>query len=567
MLPTFVRKRKPNSMNTENYTMEEQVPLSKSPSRASALDIEVSDAKENLFTAYNDTYTPNDDTYAAQFLPKHIVDKLYPTNVPRAVQLLRKENIAVPACYLCVGLLQGLSGPFINVYPRFLEATEAQQATISSIRSLPASFKLIFGFFSDNVPFLGYRRKAYMFIGWAMSSAAMFVLLFMSNLERVEQQDNDGNTSFVPPEDAPSIGLLSLSLLVFGIGFWFADVMGDSIVAEKAKLEPEHTRGHLQSTCYACRFFGLMIAAPVSTYLYSTFGPKLIVTLMCITPCAMLIPIFNLYEIRYAEIKSTRDQCNEIWNTVCSRAVWQPMGFVYIYNCLQVGNQAWREFLMSVLLFTEFQMNTLLIVAYVLLYVGVMAYKYYFIRFSWRTIYVGTTILNGFLSLLQVLLIEGITFGLSPFVFALGDDIFADFIAGVQFLPTTIMMVHLCPSGTEGSSYAMFTTVNNCAGGVAYAISTMLLGIWDVSKETMLSGDFSGMTKLTLLTTALQTAGIFFVKLLPNTKEELAGLHSGKFSGSKIGGFIFLSVVILSVLYAIGVSLLTIAFPGLLGES
>ena len=567
MLPTFVRKRKANSMNTENYTMEEQVPLSKSPSRASALDIEVSDAKENLFTAYNDTYTPNDDTYAAQFLPKHIVDKLYPTNVPRAVQLLRKENIAVPACYLCVGLLQGLSGPFINVYPRFLEATEAQQATISSIRSLPASFKLIFGFFSDNVPFLGYRRKAYMFIGWAMSSAAMFVLLSMSNLERVEQQENDGNTSFVPPEDAPSIGLLSLSLLVFGIGFWFADVMGDSIVAEKAKLEPEHTRGHLQSTCYACRFFGLMIAAPVSTYLYSTFGPKLIVTLMCITPCAMLIPIFNLYEIRYAEIKSTRDQCNEIWNTVCSRAVWQPMGFVYIYNCLQVGNQAWREFLMSVLLFTEFQMNTLLIVAYVLLYVGVMAYKYYFIRFSWRTIYVGTTILNGFLSLLQVLLIEGITFGLSPFVFALGDDIFADFIAGVQFLPTTIMMVHLCPSGTEGSSYAMFTTVNNCAGGVAYAISTMLLGIWDVSKETMLSGDFSGMTKLTLLTTALQTAGIFFVKLLPNTKEELAGLHSGKFSGSKIGGFIFLSVVILSVLYAIGVSLLTIAFPGLLGES
>ena len=226
MLPTFVRKRKPNSMNTENYTMEEQVPLSKSPSRASALDIEVSDAKENLFTAYSDTYTPNDDTYAARFLPKHIVDKLYPTNVPRAVQLLRKENIAVPACYLCVGLLQGLSGPFINVYPRFLEATEAQQATISSIRSLPASFKLIFGFFSDNVPFLGYRRKAYMFIGWAMSSAAMFVLLSMSNLERVEQQDNDGNTSFVPPEDAPSIGLLSLSLLVFGIGFWFADVMG-----------------------------------------------------------------------------------------------------------------------------------------------------------------------------------------------------------------------------------------------------------------------------------------------------------------------------------------------------
>jgi len=57
-----------------------------------------------------------------------------------------------------------------------------------------------------------------------------------------------------------------------------------------------------------------------------------------------------------------------------------------------------------------------------------------------------------------VLLIYGITFGLSPFLFALGDDAFAEFIGGVQFLPTTIMMVHLCPAGSEGASYAMFTT-------------------------------------------------------------------------------------------------------------
>jgi hypothetical protein len=44
------------------------------------------------------------------------------------------------------------------------------------------------------------------------------------------------------------------------------------------------------------------------------------------------------------------------------------------------------------------------------------------------------------------LLIKGITFGLSPFLFALGDDAMAELIAGIQFLPTTIMMVHLCPS-------------------------------------------------------------------------------------------------------------------------
>jgi len=279
-----------------------------------------------------------------------------------------------------------------------------------------------------------------MFIGWAMSSAAMIALLTFSNLERIQIDANDdknnGNatTTLVPPDDAPSIPFLTLSLLIFGTGFWFADVMGDSIVAEKAKMEPEACRGQLQSTCYACRFFGVMIAAPISTVLYTKFGPEVIVTLMALLPMIMLLPIYNLYEVKNAPVKATRDQCGEIWNTVCSRAVWQPMGFVYIYNVLQVGNAAWREFLMSVLMFEDWQLNSLFVIANVLLYVGVMAYKYYFIKYSWRAIYVGTTLLNAILSLLQILLIQGITFGLSPFVFALGDDIFADFIAGVQFL-------------------------------------------------------------------------------------------------------------------------------------
>lgn len=78
-------------------------------------------------------------------------DYLFPPDVPEACQLLRRENIAVPACYLLVGLLQGLSSVAVNVMPLDLGATEAQQTTVSSIRSLPSSFKLLFGFWSDNV--------------------------------------------------------------------------------------------------------------------------------------------------------------------------------------------------------------------------------------------------------------------------------------------------------------------------------------------------------------------------------------------------------------------------------
>ena len=505
---------------------------------------------------------------------------LYPPSTPPECQLLRSENIVIPACYLLVGLLQGLSSVIINVLPLDLGASEAQQTTVSSIRSLPSSFKLLFGFLSDNVPLSGYRRKPYMLIGWGIAALSMASLLFFSNLHvparnagcfhsSSSDENEDNNNPYEQgeiPNDAPTIPFLSICLLLFGIGFWMADVMGDSIVAEKAKLEPEYQRGSIQSTCYACRFFGMMIAAPASTALYTWIGPHAVIQLLAVLPFSILPLVYIFHETRHAIIVSTRQQCREIWETVCSRAVWQPMAFVYIYNVMQVGNAAWREYLVTVQNFTSCQLNLLLIVSFILLYFGILAYKYYFIFWSWRKVYIFTTMLNGLFSMLQILLIYGITFGLSPFLFTLGDDAFAEFISGIQFLPTTIMMVHLCPVGSEGASYAMFTTVNNSALTLSSAISTQLLKIWDVSRGTLAAGNVQGMINLSYFTTFSQVGAIVFVGLLPRYKEDLTALSHGAYRSS-IGGFIFLNITFLSILYAVVIGVLNIVNPGWMGES
>jgi hypothetical protein len=559
----------------------ELVPLSEDDTEETAFDNDKNDDRRRSSTS-NAPFSGDDYHSSGTMLPQSLYQYIYPPNVPRTVQLFRPENIAVPACYLLVGLLQGLSGPFTNVYPLDLNASEAQQATISSLKSLPSTFKLAFGFLSDNFPLGGYRRKSYMLVGWAITSLSMCLLLLFSDLSmeavvltsNPEQSGDEGNDGRYLPVAAdntvgapPSIPFLSFTLLMFGTGFWFADVMGDSIVAEKAKLEPESSRGHLQSTCYACRFFGLMVAAPFSTAIYSTYGPKAVVVLMAGLPALITPLVYMLKETKNVPIANTKEQCIEIWSTVCSRAVWQPMGFVYLYNVLQVGNAAWKQFLKTVLGFTSNQLNALLIAAYVLLWMGIMAYKKFFITWSWRSVYISTTLLNGVFSALQILLIKGITFGLSPFLFALGDDAFADFIGGIQFLPTTIMMVHLCPSGSEGASYAMFTTMSNSAYTLAAAFSTLLLSVWDVSKEAMEHGDLSGMINLTALTTLIQVSGVLFVGLLPRTKEDLANLHADPLSGSKLGGFIFLFVTFSSVLYSLVIGVLNIIKPGWAGES
>jgi hypothetical protein len=128
-------------------------------------------------------------------------------------------------------MITGLSRPLLNVYPLDLGATEAQQTTVAAVAMLPCTFKIIFGFMSDQLPLCGYRRKGYMWIGWTISTVIMVYLLLTFDLN-LEWKD-DG--SVVIPENAPSIQQLSLSFLIFGTGFWIADVMGDSIVVREQR--------------------------------------------------------------------------------------------------------------------------------------------------------------------------------------------------------------------------------------------------------------------------------------------------------------------------------------------
>ena len=74
----------------------------------------------------------------------------------------------------------------------------------------------------------------------------------------------------------------------------------------------------------------MMVAAPVSTFLYdSHYGPRSIVMTMAIIPPLLMGPLmYLLEELPATRVLSAKEQCGEIWNSVCSRAVWQPMGFV-----------------------------------------------------------------------------------------------------------------------------------------------------------------------------------------------------------------------------------------------
>jgi len=137
--------------------------------------------------------------------------------------------------------------------------------------------------------------------------------------------------------------------------------------------------------------------------------------------------------------------------------------------------------------------------------------------YSWRWVYIISTSLTVFFSILQLCLVfrVNVKWGIPDLVFALGDDAAASFIQALQFLPAVTMYIGLCPAGAEGTSYAMLTTLSNVAGAIGSDMGTLMTGLWDVSNEKLAASEWSGLWKLSLLTSLLQPLGLCLLFLLP----------------------------------------------------
>lgn len=54
-----------------------------------------------------------------------------------------------------------------------------------------------------------------------------------------------------------------------------------------------------------------------------------------------------------------------------------------------------------------------------------------------------------------------------------------------------------------------------------------ILGVWDISNDTLARHDYSGMWKLTLLCGCVQLLGLFFLPLLPSGIKEQVSNNNG----------------------------------------
>jgi hypothetical protein len=176
----------------------------------------------------------------------------------------------------------------------------------------------------------------------------------------------------------------------------------------------------------------------------------------------------NTSEIECFDLSNVTHELQKIWSTVQLQTVWKPMTFVYVYNILQIPNVAWQSYLQLDLNFPSYILGINVILGCFMTFLGIMIYKTYLVKVSWRDVYFYTALLKTFFHLCQLALIFQINqtyFHMNNYFFSLGDDVIRAFISGIQFLPIFIMYVGLSTDGAEGATYAILSTFGNIALG------------------------------------------------------------------------------------------------------
>jgi predicted MFS family arabinose efflux permease len=89
-----------------------------------------------------------------------------------------------------------------------------------------------------------------------------------------------------------------------------------------------------------------------------------------------------------------------------------------------------------------------------------------------------------------------VSIGFPDIAFMVCITVFSVVLSTMTFVPTIVMFVAICPEGSEGTTYAMLTTINNIGSTLASDIGTLFLKIWDCSNAAITAGDYSGVENL-----------------------------------------------------------------------
>lgn len=441
------------------------------------------------------------------------------------------ELVAISLVYFVQGIL-GLSKLALSFFFKDeLGLTPAQVAVLTGLSGLPWVVKPLYGFISDSIPLLGYRRRSYLVLCGLLGTLSWLALATVV----------DGPTAAV------------VAMIIASLGTAFSDVVVDSIVVERARGEDETLAGSLQSLCWASAAVGGIASSYFSGSLVQEYGTHFVFGLTAIFPLIVSASALLITEERIGggnrrDDKRRKDgldpptlslskqlstQSRALWSAFSRKDILLPTAFVFLWQATPSAETAMFYFQTNQLHFTPEFLGRVRLAGSIATLVGVGVYNTFLKRVPLRRMLLWTMILGTVLGGTQLILITGAhrTFGLSDQLFVLGDSVILTVLAQVAFMPILVLAARLCPEGVEATLFATLMSISNGGSFTGSALGGGLTSALGVT-----STNFDNLFPLVLICTLSGLLPAPFLWLLPNEVDQDTERKQSAGSSSDHGG-------------------------------
>ncbi|MGM3304548.1 folate/biopterin family MFS transporter [Anabaena sp. WFMT] len=415
----------------------------------------------------------------------------------------KPELIAILAVYFVQGIL-GLARLAVSFFLKDeLHLSPVEVSALLGIVALPWMIKPVFGFISDGLPIFGYRRRPYLVLSGILGSAAWVSLSTLVHTSL-------GATI--------AIALSSLSVA-------FSDVIVDSLVVERARVESKAQVGSLQSICWGATALGGLITAYFSGLLLEYFTTRTVFLVTALFPliisaAAWLItetPIHkNTPENHQTNSFNVSTQLKQLRQAFTQKAIWLPTLFIFLWQSTPSGDAAFFFFFTNELHFEPEFLGRVHLVTSLASLIGIWIFQRFLKSVPFRVICGWSIVISTALRMTILVLVTHTNraLGIDDHWFSLGDSLILAVMGQIAFMPVMVLAARICPLGIEATLFALLMSIFNLGGAISKEFGALImhwLGITDTS--------FDALWLLVIITNLSALLPLLFINLLPEEQE------------------------------------------------
>uniref|UniRef100_B8HXJ1 Folate/biopterin transporter n=1 Tax=Cyanothece sp. (strain PCC 7425 / ATCC 29141) TaxID=395961 RepID=B8HXJ1_CYAP4 len=415
------------------------------------------------------------------------------------------ELLAILIVYFVQGVL-GLARLAISFFFKDeLGLSPAQVAALMGIAAVPWVVKPLFGFLSDSLPLLGYRRRSYLVLAGLLGTAAWIAL-----------------AAFVHTAMAATIAITIGSLAIA-----ISDVIVDSLVVERARKESQSDAGSLQSLCWGATAVGGLLTAYLSGFLLEHFSTHTIFAITATFPLLVSAVAGLIGEEKVsqgADLTALRHQVGQMRQALAEKAVWLPVAFLFLWQATPSSDAAFFFFTTNELGFEPEFLGRVRLVTSVAALVGVWIFQRFLRSIPVRQIFLWSTLLSALLGMTTLILVTHAnrSLGIDDRWFSLGDSLILTVMGQIAYMPVLVLAARLCPPGIEATVFALLMSITNLAGLLSHETGALLMHSLGIREN-----QFDLLWLLVLITNLSTLLPLPLLHWLPPAESTLTGPSDG----------------------------------------